>query len=235
LKLHILLFFAFSYTLLAASDTAPDSIVENYLTASQSQQKALDGSSMEVDIQASVPHLQKQGRLRALRRISSLGRITYEALRFDGDNTVKHQVIARYLTAEAQSQSDEAPSLAVTPANYNFKYEGVRQTGGQNIYVFHVTPRHKKVGLFKGEVWIDPNTYLRVRESGRLVKNPSIFIKKVEFVREYEIQDGISVPRQMHSVVYTRLVGPAELDIEFGNVSFARGSNQASLMDVGGE
>jgi hypothetical protein len=86
--------------------------------------------------------------------------------------------------------------------------------------------------LFKGEIWIDAATSLRVRESGRLVKNPSIFVKSVEFVREYEIRDGISVLRQIRTVVDTRLVGPAELTIAFRNVSFAEGPRRASLVDV---
>jgi hypothetical protein len=235
LKRTLLFFFAFSCTLLAAAAVVPDAVVENYLAASATQQTALNGASMEVDIEASVPHLRKQGRLQALRRISSLGRITYEALRFDGDNTVKHQVIARYLSAEAQSQANQASSLAVTPANYRFKYKGLRHSGGEAVYVFHVTPRKKRVGLFKGELWIDANTYLRVRESGRLVKNPSIFIKKIEFVREYAIRDGISVPRQMHSIVYTRLIGPAELTIDYTHIALAQASTRASLVNESGE
>jgi len=51
------------------------------------------------------------------------------------------------------------------------------------------------------------------------VKTPSIFLKKVAFVRKYEIRDGISVPRQVQSVVDTRLVGRAELTIDFSNFS----------------
>jgi hypothetical protein len=232
-KRHILFLFALSCGLLrAASTVVPESVVESYWAASQSQDKVLNGASMEVDIDASLPKLKKHGRLRALRRISSLGRITYEHLRFEGDNTVKSNVIARYLSAEAQAQAEQAPSLAVTPANYKFKYKGLQQWQGETVHVFQVAPRHKRVGLFKGEVWIDANTCLRVRESGRLVKNPSIFIKKIEFVREYEIRDGISVPRQTRSVVYTRLVGPAELTIDFRNVSFAEGPRRASLVDV---
>lgn len=206
--------------------------MENYRVASQNQDKVLNGASMEVDIDASLPKLKKHGRLRALRHISSLGRITYDALRFEGDNTVKNNVIARYLSADAQAQSAGAPSLAVTPANYKFKYKGLLQCGSQTVHIFQVTPRHKQVGFFKGEIWIDSNTYLRVRESGRFVKNPSIFLKKIQFVREYEIRDGISVLRQIRTVVDTRLVGPAELTIDFRNVSFAENSRRASLVDV---
>jgi hypothetical protein len=58
-----------------------------------------------------------------------------------------------------------------------------------------------------------------VQESGYLVKSPSIFLKKVAFVRKYQIRDGISVPLQVQSVVDTRLAGQAELTIDFSNFS----------------
>lgn len=234
LNLHFLCLFAASFGLLgAASLTGPDAVVENYTAVSQQQEGAFNGSTMEVDMVASLPKLKRNGRLQALRRISRLGRITYEALRFEGDNSVKHHVIARYLTAEAEAQAEGAASLAVTPANYKFKYKGPSQPGGRSVEVFEVTPRHKRAGLFKGEIWIDAKTFLPVRESGRLVATSSIFLKKIEFVKEFDIQNGISVPRQMHSVVDTRLVGPAELTIDYRNVSLADTPKRASLIDTG--
>jgi hypothetical protein len=196
----------------------PEGIVQNYCAATRDQQRALAAMSMEMDIEASLPKLKKQGRLHALRRISSLGRITYEALRFEGDSTVKNNVIARYLTAEAQAQnSDESEALAVTPENYRFKYKGLQQLDGRNTHVFQVTPRKKRVGLFKGEIWIDETTHLRVQEAGVFVRNPSVFLKKIAFMRRYEIRDGISVPSRVHSTVDTRLVGKAQLSIAFSN------------------
>ena len=213
------------------SPAAPETIVANYLAATHDRETALNGASMEVNIQASLPKLKKRGRLYAFRHISRLGRITYDALRFEGDNTVKNNVISRYLTAEAQAQSGTLPSLAVTPANYKFKYKRLDEADGRPTHVFQVTPRKKRVGLFKGEIWIDAASYLRVLESGRFVRNPSIFLKKVEFVRRYEIRDGISVPRQIQSTVDTRLVGPAELTIDFSNVSLADSSKRAGLAD----
>jgi hypothetical protein len=232
-KQSLLILVALSYGILNAAPPAASAVVENYWVASQNQDQILKkGASMEVDIEASLPRLKKHGRLQALRHISNLGRITYDALRFEGDNTIKNSVIARYLSADAQSQADGAPSLAVTPVNYKFKYKGLMECGNQVVHIFHVTPRHKRVGLFKGEIWIDANSYLRVRESGQFVKNPSIFLKKIQFVREYEIRDGISLLRQIRTVVDTRLVGPAELTIDFRNVSFAEGPRRASLVDV---
>jgi len=177
-------------------------------------------ASMEVEISGSIPKLKKQGRLHALRHITALGRITYDALRFQGDDTVKKQVITRYLQAEEQAQHD--PTLAVSPENYNFKYKGRNQLDGRDVHVFAVNPKKKRQGLYRGELWVDAETYLRVQESGYLVKNPSIVLRKVQFVRRYEIRNGISVPRQLQTVADTWLVGKTELTIDYSNFSLDR-------------
>ena len=213
------------FTAIAVSITAepsgisPDAIVDNYLSAARDTERSLKGASMEVEFAASVPKLKKQGRLHALRHISPLGLIKYEKLHFEGDSTVNKQIITRYLSAEAEAQTEQPAATAVTPENYNFKYKGLSLMDGRRVHVFQVSPKQKRQGLFKGEIRIDAATYLRVEETGYLVKTPSIFLKKVEFVRKYEIRDGISVPLQIQSVVDTRLVGKAELTIDFTNVS----------------
>jgi hypothetical protein len=208
--------------------TPPDQIVENYCTVTQFQEQSFDGTSMEVEIQASLPKLKKNGRLHGLRRISTLGRITYEHLIFEGDGTVKNQVIARYLTAEVESHEEQSPTLTVTPANYKFSYKRKVVMDGRATYLFDVSPKKKRVGLFKGELWIDAATYLPVLESGYWVKSPSIFLKKVAFVRKFEIRGGISVPLQVASTVDTRVWGTAELEIDFTNFSVDRFSGDGA-------
>lgn len=192
-------------------------IIDKYLQATQMHEDTLRGASMEVDINADVPKLKEHGRLRALRKISKVGQITYHVLGFQGSNTVKNQVIARYLQAEQQGQGDQ--SLAITPTNYKFKYKGEKDEHGQEVYVFQLSPRKKKVGLFKGEMWLDPGTDLPVFEKGRFVKNPSIFFKKVEFERVFAIQNGIPVPQSMSSTIDVRLIGKVELSINYSNFS----------------
>jgi hypothetical protein len=205
----------------ADSDDA-DQVVDLYLDATKIQQEALRGVQMDVDIDAQLPKLKQKGRLKVLRMVSKVGQITYHKLgEFVGDPTVKNQVIERYLAAEQEGR--ENGSMAITRANYRFKLkrkftqnDQLTQTD-QKIYVFDLTPKKKKLGLFKGELWVDAATGMPVRESGELVKNPSIFLKKVAFVRDYEIQDGISVPVHIESTVDTHLVGTAELSINFSN------------------
>jgi hypothetical protein len=221
LKFRVFLLFLAIAVSISAEPAAmsPDTIVDNYLNASRDQERTLKGASMDVEFAASLPNLKKQGRLHALRRISPLGLIKYEKLRFEGDSTVNKQIITRYLSAEAEAQMDQSSATAVTPQNYRFKYKGQSLLDGRPVHVFQVSPKQKRQGLFNGEIRIDADTYLRVQESGKLVKSPSIFLKRVAFVRKYEIRNGISVPLQVQSVVDTRLVGKAELTIDFTNFS----------------
>jgi hypothetical protein len=200
-----------------SAPSASEAIVENYVSATKRQAQMLSAASMEVDISGSIPKLKKEGRLHGLRHITALGRITYDALKFQGDDTVKKNVIAKYLQAEEQGQQD--PTLAVSPDNYKFKYKGTTQLDGREAHLFEVTPRKKRQGLYRGSLWIDAETFLRVQESGRLVKNPSIVLRKVQFVRRYRIQDGISVPSQLQTVADAWLVGKAELTVDYSHFS----------------
>jgi hypothetical protein len=210
------------------SEDIDTALVNKYVDATHVQQEAMKGVEMEMEVEAKLPRLAKQGKLQALRTISKLGKITYKALGFSGDSTVKQEVIARYLSAESEAR-DEG-SIAITPANYKFRYSGRIVRDGRTVHMFELTPRKKIVGLFKGDLWIDGATGMPVREAGQFVKSPSVFLKKIAFVREYELQDGISIPKHIASTVDTRLVGRAELQIAFSH--FTR--QDLPSADVGG-
>ena len=122
MKVCFLPFFAIACASVLAEPAAmaPEVILDHYCAAQDDQQHLFKGASMEVEIEASLPSLKKSGRLRALRHISALGRITYQVLGFEGDSTVKNEVIARYLKAEIDAQNEQPASMAVTPDNYKF-------------------------------------------------------------------------------------------------------------------
>lgn len=192
-------------------------IVGRYVSAVETQRQNPRPVQMEMDIDAELPRLKKAGRLHAFRFAPKVGKIVYDAIRFEGDNTVKKELIGRYLEAERSASSEYAGSIAITPENYKFKYKGTADYVGRTAHVFQLTPRKKRVGLFKGELWVDANTYLPLREWGELVKNPSVFLRSVYFVRDYVIEDGVAVPRRIISNVDTRLVGVAKLTIWYNN------------------
>lgn len=201
----------------AAADDANLPIIAQYQDATKTQQAALRGVQMNVAIVAKLPKLEKQGKLIALRTISTLGKIGYKILGFQGDDTVKQEVIARFIQGEMEAAKND--DIAITPANYKFRHKGSIEQNGQRTELFQITPKKKRIGLFKGDLWLDAKTGMPVRESGQFVKMPSVFLKRVEFTREYELHDGIAIPKHLESKADVRLVGRAELNMDFTNFS----------------
>ncbi|MCX6624276.1 MAG: hypothetical protein NTY38_25075 [Acidobacteria bacterium] len=217
----------------ATGSLAPELILDRYFLATAGQQERLRGVKMEVDIQAQLPKLKKQGRLHGFRHISKLGRVTYDALRFVGDKTIQNDVIARYLTGEKQAEEQDPKAMAISQLNYKFKYKGLTLRDGKQVYVFELKPRKKRVGLFKGELLLDPESYLPVREMGQFVKNPSVFLKKIEFTRDYVIRDGLAIPKHVESTIETRIVGKAQISIDFFN--FSKSGDEPAALPVSGD
>jgi hypothetical protein len=166
-----------------------------------------------VEIDAALPKLKKAGSLRALRRILPVGKPQYQVLETTGDETVRQRVIIRYLSAEAQASDIPASTVAITPANYTFRYKGVVSNGGALAYVFRITPRMKREGLIKGELWLDGDWGVAVRQSGRFVKSPSLMVKRIDITREIRLPARGAESRLTHLTVTARLVGTAELTI----------------------
>ena len=143
-----------------------------------------------------------------------MGKIGYKILGFQGDDTIKQEVIARFIQAEVEQTRSE--NIAITPANYKFRHKGTIEQNGHRTEMFSITPKKKRVGLFKGDLWLDAKTGMPVRESG-VFESPSVFLKKVEFTQQYEIKDGIAIPKHLESRADVRLVGRAELNMDFSN------------------
>ena len=57
-------------------------------------------------------------------------------------------------------------------------------------------------------------------------------LKRVDFIRDYEIRDGIAFPRHLESTIQTRLVGMAKLDVRFRDFAKAD-ADQASAQPAG--
>lgn len=190
-------------------------LIRSYLRSASARQAAMQGGEMEVEIRARLPKLRAAGVFRALRRVSCAGQVTYQALEFSGDARIKKEVITRYLAAE--SQLGDVANVAVTSDNYEFRLKTATNADGWNVRIFQLKPKEKRAGLFKGELWLDAATGMPLREAGQFVKVPSIFLKRIRFVRDYEIRGGVSIPKSIESVVETRLAGRAELSIQFYN------------------
>jgi negative regulator of sigma E activity len=211
----------------AMADLSGEQVLQRYFAAQQNV--ILRGISMESTFFAKVPKLSKDGMVVAHRVISPSGEIRYETVRTEGDKGIVKDVIARLMTTEMDTPPTSYTAVAVNRQNYKFKHKGTQDRDGRLVHVFEVSPRKKKAGLFKGEIWVDQETGLPIREAGKLVKSPSVFLKDVAFVREYEIKDEHPMPLRTVSVSETRFWGKAEISIEYSNWTWTeiRGQNTA--------
>ena len=151
-----------------------------YLASLQERNLFTESGPVDMEIEASLPGLAKEGRMLAIRQTGASERAEYSAIQFDGDATVKQQVIARYLAAQEQAEALPHSTVAVTPANYKFRYLGSMANNGSTDCVFQIVPKKKRAGLIRGQIWIDSATGIAVHQAGRFVKRPSVFIREIE-------------------------------------------------------
>jgi hypothetical protein len=201
----------------SADDTdvnSPSAVLSRYTASVERANIRVEGEAVVIDIDASLPKLAKTGRLQAIRRHVPLGKPQYEVLESEGDRTVRQQVIARYLSADAQALSLPASSMAMSPANYKFRFLAAIGNDSTLTYVYRITPKKKRVGLIQGELWIDAASGVAVHQHGRLVKSPSMFLRRVDVVQDTDIREGSPYLRITRLGIETRLVGRAELTIK---------------------
>jgi hypothetical protein len=211
----------FSTLRLAVDGSAPALAFGRYLASLQERNPFTESGPVDVEIDASLPRLAKRGSMLAVRQTGASERNEYSSVRFDGDSTVTQQVIGRYLVAQQEAEALPYSSVAVTPVNYKFRYVRSLETDGAMVYVFQITPKKKRVGLIRGQIWIDSETGIAVHQEGHFVRRPSIFVHRVEIARDTNLRDGLPYTRITHVAVDTRLVGPAQLTITEGPVQAA--------------
>jgi len=186
----------------------------------KSRNRILRGVSMVARFAGKLTALDKAARVEARRHIGSDGAVDYDLISREGDKTIQKELINRFIGTEVEPHRLSGTNLAVTPDNYKFKFKGTREEAGRSVDVFEVHPKKKRVGLFKGEIWVDNETGLSIHEAGTFVKSPSVFLKNVRFVRDYEIRDGYALPKATTIYTKTRFWGMAELDIDYSDVAW---------------
>ena len=193
---------------------APELALRAYEQKSQLQSAALTAYSSTTVVRASLPSTSQSGEFELQRRYSAPHNLTFKAIKFIGDSFVKTNVIARLLQSEVDHvQKDDLKLTALSPENYKFSSKGTSEIDGRVVHVYQVKPRKKRVGLFKGRIFLDAYTGSLVRAEGTAVKSPSLFIKKIEFVQDYVDVGAFTFPAHIHSEAQTRLVGRAIVDI----------------------
>ena len=205
-KITVALLFA---SFCSGQSLRPEEVLDQYLTSSGDGQPECSGWVFALQIDASLPKLKKQASMTGFEVISQTRQITYHDLRFTGDNLVKRAVISRFLVKNAEPP--QVGGVGVTRQNYFFHYEKTSDYNGQAAFVFRLKPKHKRVGLFNGELWIDASTAAPFRVWGDFVKSPSVFIRSLRVVQDYQLLTQCSAPIRLIVTAKTRIAGEADM------------------------
>jgi hypothetical protein len=226
--MRLALLTAFAASLALGQTPGPQDVLQRYLQASADHPPAGREQSMEVEIDASLPRLKKHGRMRGLKVITRAGQTVYTRLRFSGDRLVGRDVISRYLAADVQNQLDDQ-RFAICTQNYRFGPGREADYNGRAVQVFRLIPKHKRPGLFRGELWLDESTALPLREWGDFVKSPSAFLSHPRFVRDYSLVEDESRPRRLILTAHTAFVGDVQMTIWFGDDARAEDADNGPI------
>lgn len=193
---------------------APELALQTFRRRSSMQAEQLASYSTTMLICAQLPNTSQNGEYELQKRYSAPRTLVFKALRFTGDNFVKHNVILRLLQSEVEHLQKDDPALtAITPANYKFSYKGTAQLEGREVYTYQLKPRQRRSGLFKGRIHLDAYSGSLMRAEGRLVRSPSLFVKKIYFVQDFADIDSFTLPVHIHSEAQVRLLGPTIVDV----------------------
>jgi len=193
---------------------SPDLALSTYQRRAVQQTAELAAYSAVTVIHAELPDTAQQGEYELQRRFEAPHTLQFTPVHFTGDGFVKSNVITRLLQSEVDHVEKDDPALtAITTTNYKFSYKGVTRVGDRLVHVFQLKPHKKRLGLFKGKIYLDAHTGALARAEGSVVKTPSFFVKHIEFQQEYADVQSFTLPIHIHSEAKARIVGRTIVDI----------------------
>lgn len=193
---------------------SPELALATYERGVRDQAIALTGYTATSVIDAELPDSSQKAEFELKRHYVAAGELEFTPLRSSGDKFVRTNVIVRLLQSEVDHvHKREQSQTVIDESNYKFSYKGKSQLNGEAVHVYEVKPLQKRVGLFKGKIYVDSSSGRLLRAEGTIVKSPSFFIKKINFVQDYTTVDGFTLVSHVHSEAQTRVIGKTIVDI----------------------
>jgi hypothetical protein len=144
---------------------------------------------------------------------------TYEVVAEGGHHYIRNKVLRDVLNSEQKLIANGQPLRAsLVASNYAFDDGGTDEAGRLRVLL---KPLRKAAGIVSGSVLIDPTDARLVQIQGRLVKNPSFWIRNVDIVWKYERIGEEIVPVEVSSAARVRLFGMSSFRMEYEYVSIA--------------
>jgi hypothetical protein len=161
-------------------------------------------------------HAQEEGRM----EYHAPDRKTFVVTSEQGSGVVRRLALTPLIASEIKAAAGkDRRDSAISSANYQFEWSGEEDVRGYRCYVLRATPKRVDKYLFEGKVWIDSQDFAVVRIEGHPAANLSFWIKRADFVRDYQKVGGFWLPLKDETVVQVRFYGKKVLTIDHHDYS----------------
>jgi len=139
--------------------------------------------------------------------------LVYDVTGEGGSGYIRSRVLRSLLDEEQRLIARGASaSVAISASNYQFTPEGVDEEG---LAVVVMKPLRKDRSLINGRMFLTAGKGDLVRVVGRLAKNPSFWITRVNVVRSYRLINGVLMPVTLDTTAQLRFLGASELRMTY--------------------
>ncbi len=176
----------------------------------------LHNYAVEREYKVENPRFHKQGTVHATMIYVAPHQKVFDIHSSSGTGFICKGVINRIMKAEIDNAKPELkPRSAITTENYEFEWLGEEVVNGRPQYVLRAKPKRKDIYLFDGKLWVEAEDFAVTRIEGHTAKNPSFWIRRVDFTHEYEKVGAFWLPARDHSVAQVFLFGPTTTDLRY--------------------
>lgn len=168
-------------------------------------------------LEAGIAGSSRHGWLEAWTEFRPGNGLTIDIVGEGGHEYVREKVLRKMLINEQELVARGFPlRAALETYNYTFADGGTNQEGVQRIVL---KAARKFDGVVNGALFLSPDADYVARIEGRLVKNPSFWVKDVDVTWHYARIDGHVLPVEMTSTGRVRMIGQSTFKMTYDYVS----------------
>lgn len=200
----------------AARLPSADEIVAKMIQRDAERRSQLQGyTSVRRYVLENVKH-HKQAEMLVRMVCHQDGSKEFDIISSSGWGGARKHVFPRLLEAETEaSRPGDREDSRITPQNYSFRMLRTGEIAGRRAYVIEVIPKKQTKYLMRGTIWLDAEDFTIVRIEGEPAKNPSFWIKRVQFEHKYEKHGPFWLAESDTSTSDVRIFGSTELRIDY--------------------
>ena len=216
----LLVALAIPAALVARVDNAADQSMRQFLAQERRERPYRATRRLEAQ------NRDRSGWIEAATEYSPVTGFRYQVTAEGGSSFVRDRVLRSVLDSERDLVARRQPGrITLAHANYTFQPKGIDPDG---LAAILISPKRNDHALVEGTMFLRPAEAELVRLEGRLVKNPSFWVKRADITRTYDrvalqlpesstqlasaslmADDRVVMPVALDAKAQLRLFGPA--------------------------